>query len=48
MDLERDAWQNKLLAHWNHIRDKEGKRIKVNGIICPVAPTLAAPHDTVR
>ncbi|KAG1754892.1 amidase signature domain-containing protein [Suillus paluster] len=48
LNLEREAFRSKALAHWNatHQHTVSGRPVDV--ILCPVAPTLAPPHDTTR
>ncbi|KIJ66263.1 hypothetical protein HYDPIDRAFT_26628 [Hydnomerulius pinastri MD-312] len=44
LNLEREAFRAKALAHWNETRGETGR--PVDAILCPVAATLAPPHDT--
>lgn len=48
LNLEREAFRSKALAHWNatHQRTVSGRPVDV--ILCAVAPTLAPPHNTTR
>ncbi|KAG8219530.1 amidase signature domain-containing protein [Butyriboletus roseoflavus] len=41
---ERETFRAKALEHWNATRGPTGR--PVDAILCPVAPTLAPPHDT--
>ena len=44
LNAERETLRAKALEHWNAIRGPTGR--PVDAILCPVAPTLAPPHDT--
>ncbi|KAH0838041.1 amidase signature domain-containing protein [Lanmaoa asiatica] len=44
LNVERETFRAKALQHWNATRGSTGRPVDV--IICPVAPTLAPPHDT--
>jgi amidase len=48
LNLQREKFRNELIAHWvaTQKRTKSGRPI--DAILCPVAPTLAPPHDTTR
>lgn len=46
LNLEREAFRSKALAHWNATRQRTVSGRPVDAILCPVAPTLAPPHDT--
>lgn len=48
LNLEREAFRAKVAAHWNDTRSRTCTGRPVDGIISPVAPTLAPPHDTTR
>ncbi|CEL63928.1 Acetamidase OS=Emericella nidulans (strain FGSC A4 / ATCC 38163 / CBS 112,46 / NRRL 194 / M139) GN=amdS PE=2 SV=1 [Rhizoctonia solani AG-1 IB] len=47
-NTQRDQFRAQVLKHWNDtaLRSKSGR--PVDAILCPVAPTLAAPHGTTR
>ncbi|KAF8700016.1 Amidase, partial [Rhizoctonia solani] len=47
-NAQRDQFRGRALKHWNNtaLRSKSGR--PVDAILCPVAPTLAPPHDTTR
>jgi len=44
LNAERETLRAKALEHWNATRGSMGR--PVDAILCPVAPTLASPHDT--
>lgn len=44
LNLEREAFRARALQHWNATKGPSGR--PVDAILCPVAPTLAPPHDT--
>lgn len=46
LNAERETFRSKALQHWNATRGSTGRA--VDAILCPVAPTLAPPHDTTR
>jgi amidase len=48
LNVERESFRARAHAHWNATaaRTKSGRPVDV--ILTPVAPTLAAPHDSVR
>ncbi|EGO31021.1 hypothetical protein SERLADRAFT_359135 [Serpula lacrymans var. lacrymans S7.9] len=46
LNLERDAFRAKALVHWNETRHRTATGRPVDAILCPVAPTLAPPHDS--
>jgi amidase len=48
LNAEREKFRARAHAHWNAsaLRTKSGR--PVDAILTPIAPTLAAPHDTVR
>ncbi|OCH89556.1 amidase [Obba rivulosa] len=48
LNLARDAFRCKIAAHWNgtSLRTTTGRH--VDAVLCPVAPTLAPPHDTTQ
>lgn len=48
LNLEREAFRSKALAHWNSTRQRTASGCPVDAILCPVAPTLAPPHYTTR
>lgn len=45
---EREAFRAKALTHWNNTAIKTSTKKPVDGILTPVAPTLAPPHDSIR
>lgn len=48
LNLEREAFRSKALAHWNATHERTVSGRPVDAILCPVAPTLAPPHNTTR
>ncbi|KAF8560058.1 amidase [Imleria badia] len=44
LNVEREAFRASALKHWNATRGPTGR--PVDAILCPIAPTLAPPHDT--
>ncbi|EMD32640.1 hypothetical protein CERSUDRAFT_118670 [Gelatoporia subvermispora B] len=48
LNLARDTFRCKIAAHWNDTRLKTTTGRHVDAILCPVAPTLAPPHDTTQ
>jgi len=46
LNLARDAFRAQALAHWNQTQSRTSTGRPVDGIISPVSPTLAPPHDT--
>ncbi|KAF8445614.1 amidase signature domain-containing protein [Boletus edulis BED1] len=44
LNIERETFRAKALEHWNATKGPTGR--PVDAILCPVAPTLAPPHDT--
>ncbi|KAG9314078.1 amidase signature domain-containing protein [Chiua virens] len=46
LNLERESFRARALEHWNATRGLSGR--PVDAILCPIAPTLAPPHDTTR
>jgi len=48
LNREREAFRAKALAHWNATANYTGVGRPVDAILCPVAPTLAPPHDSTR
>jgi amidase len=48
LHAQRDNFRAELGAHWlaTSARTKFGR--PVDAVLCPIAPTLAAPHDTTR
>ncbi|KAH7886093.1 amidase signature domain-containing protein [Phlebopus sp. FC_14] len=46
LNLEREAFRTEALAHWNATKGRTKTGRAVDAILCPVAPTLAPPHDT--
>lgn len=45
LNLDREAFRQRLLEHWNATSLRTGSGRPVDGIISPVAPTLAPKHD---
>ncbi|KAG8902186.1 hypothetical protein FRB99_004792 [Tulasnella sp. 403] len=48
LNLERENFRAKGLVHWNATRLRTTTGRPVDGVICPIAPTLAVPHDKTR
>jgi len=48
LNVEREEFRSKALAHWNATSQRTVSRRPVDAILCPVAPTLASPHNTTR
>ncbi|OAX43009.1 amidase [Rhizopogon vinicolor AM-OR11-026] len=48
LNSEREAFRSKALAHWNATSQFTVSGRPVDAILCPVAPTLAPPHNTTR
>ena len=48
LNREREAFRTKLLAHWNATATATSIGRPVDAILCPIAPTLAPPHDTTK
>jgi amidase len=46
LNLEREAFRAKALMHWNATQQRTSTGRPVDAILCPIAPTLAPPHDT--
>jgi amidase len=46
LNLERETFRAKALMHWNATQQRTTTGRPVDAILCPVAPTLAPPHDT--
>lgn len=48
LNVERERFRKRLADQWNctALRTSSGRAVDV--ILCPVAPTLAPPHDTTR
>lgn len=46
LNAEREAFRTNALAHWNSTKNRTATGRPVDVILCPVAPTLAPPHDT--
>ncbi|KAF9225479.1 amidase [Gyrodon lividus] len=44
LNVERETFRARALEHWNATKSSMGR--PVDAILCPVAPTLAPPHDT--
>ncbi|KZV92929.1 amidase signature enzyme [Exidia glandulosa HHB12029] len=48
LNLEREKFRSRVLEHWNATAARTSSGRPVDAILCPVAPTLAPPHTTVR
>ncbi|KAH8120024.1 amidase [Phellopilus nigrolimitatus] len=48
LNLQREAFRQKLLDHWNNTRKQTGTDTPIDAIITPVAPTLAPRHETTQ
>ena len=48
LNLEREAFRSRIAAHWNATRSRTSTGRHVDAVLCPVAATLAPPHDTTR
>lgn len=48
LNLERESFRARALAHWNSTVSRTSTGRPVDGIICPTAATLAIPHDQTR
>jgi len=46
LNLERENFRVKALMHWNATQERTATGRPVDVILCPIAPTLAPPHDT--
>ncbi|KAI6136352.1 amidase signature domain-containing protein [Pisolithus sp. B1] len=46
LSVEREAFRANALAHWNATKSRTATGRPVDAILCPVAPTLAPPHDS--
>lgn len=46
LNLERETFRANALKHWNTTAQQTNSGRPVDAILCPVAPTLAPPHDT--
>ena len=46
LNLERETFRAKALMHWNATQQHTTTGRPVDAILCPIAPTLAPPHDT--
>ena len=46
LNAEREAFRANALAHWNSTKCRTATGHPVDAILCPVAPTLAPPHET--
>ncbi|KAI6012455.1 amidase signature domain-containing protein [Pisolithus orientalis] len=46
LNVEREAFRANALAHWNATKHRTATGRPVDAILCPVAPTLAPPHDS--
>lgn len=46
LSVEREAFRANALAHWNATKYRTATGRPVDAILCPVAPTLAPPHDS--
>lgn len=48
LNLAREAFRAKILAHWAATRAQTATGRPVDAVLSPVAPTLAPPHDATR
>jgi amidase len=46
LNLERETFRANALMHWNATQQRTTTGRPVDAILCPIAPTLAPPHDT--
>jgi len=46
LNLERETFRANALMHWNATQMRTSTGRPVDAILCPIAPTLAPPHDT--
>jgi len=46
LNAEREAFRANALAHWNSTKCRTATGRPVDAVLCPVAPTLAPPHET--
>jgi amidase len=46
LNLERETFRARALMHWNATSARTATGRPVDAILCPVAATLAPPHDT--
>ncbi|KAI6047918.1 amidase signature domain-containing protein [Pisolithus marmoratus] len=46
LNVEREAFRANALAHWNATKYRTATGRPVDVVLCPVAPTLAPPHDS--
>lgn len=46
LNSERENFRARALMHWNATQERTATGRPVDAILCPVAPTLAPPHDT--
>jgi len=46
LNLDRETFRAKALMHWNTTQERTTTGRPIDAILCPVAPTLAPPHDT--
>jgi amidase len=46
LNLERETFRARALEHWNSTRTVTTTGRPVDAILCPIAATLAPPHDT--
>lgn len=46
LNLERETFRANALMHWNATQQRTSTGMPVDAILCPIAPTLAPPHDT--
>lgn len=44
LNLQREAFRQRLIEHWNSTEARTGTKRPVDAIIAPVAPTLAPKH----
>jgi len=46
LNIERETFRAHALLHWNATQKRTASRMPVDAILCPIAPTLAPPHET--
>lgn len=46
LNLERETFRAEALMHWNSTQQRTTTGRPVDAILCPIAPTLAPPHNT--
>lgn len=46
LNVERERFKTRALENWNATQSRTLTGRPVDAILCPIAPTLAPPHDT--